>query len=96
MLDDKDIQKLKEVLATKEDIEKISIEVISNKEEIVELKQDVAGLREMLQSLIVSVDKLVKSLGDLREEYLAISFKVDKHEKWFQQIADKLGLKLEY
>jgi hypothetical protein len=77
MLDDKDIQKLKEVLATKEDIQKISIEVISSKEEIAELKQGVAGLREML-------------------EYLAISFKVDKHEKWFQQIAEKLGLKLEY
>ena len=81
---------------TKEDIQKISIEVISIKEETMELKQDVAGLREMLQSLIISVDKLVKSLSDLREEYLAISFKVDRHEKWFLQIAEKLGLKLEY
>jgi len=30
------------------------------------------------------------------EEMVALSHKVDRHEKWLLQIADKLGIKLEY
>jgi len=82
MLTNEDIKKLSEVLATKEDIK--------------DLKQDVDGLQEMVQALVVSVDKLVKAVADLSTEYAAITNKVDRHEKWFQQIADKLGMKLEY
>lgn len=46
MLDDKDIQKIISVVATKEDIR--------------DLKQYVNGLREMTQSLVLSVDKAEK------------------------------------
>lgn len=82
MLTNKDIQKLMEVLATKEDVK--------------ELKQDVNGLREMVQTLVISVDKLVKAVSDLKTEYVAITSKVNRHEKWIQQIAEKLEIKLEY
>lgn len=82
MLTNEDIKKLSEVLATKEDIK--------------DLKEDVDGLREMVQSLVVSVDKLVKAVSDLKTEYAAITNQINRHEKWIEQIADKLGLKLEY
>jgi uncharacterized protein YlxW (UPF0749 family) len=82
MIDDKDIQKMIEVFATKEDIK--------------ELRQDVAGLQEAVQSLITSVDKLAKAVDDLRTEYVAITSQMDRHEKWIKQMADKLGIKLEY
>ena len=82
MLTDQDIQKMAQVFATKEDIK--------------DLKEDVSGLRESLQSLITSVDKLAKVIEDLRQEYVAVTVKVDRHEKWIQKIADKLGIKLEY
>jgi len=42
------------------------------------------------------VDKLAKSVEDLHQEYIAITAKVDRHEKWIKQLADKLGIKLEY
>ncbi|OGZ65027.1 MAG: hypothetical protein A2998_01880 [Candidatus Staskawiczbacteria bacterium RIFCSPLOWO2_01_FULL_37_25b] len=82
MLDDKDIQKLMEVLATKDDVK--------------EIKEDLNGLREMVQSLVIAVDNLVKAVSDLSQEYTMISSKVDRHEKWLHQVAEKLGIKLEY
>lgn len=95
MLTNEDIQKLKEVLATKEDLAKIvTIEEFDQFK--VEIKQDLDGLREMVQVLVVSVDKLVKAVSDLKTEYAAITNQVGRHEKWFQQIAEKLGMKLEY
>jgi uncharacterized coiled-coil DUF342 family protein len=82
MLDNTDIQKLMEVLATKDDVR--------------ELKQDFDSLREMVQSLVVSVDKLVKAVDGLRQEYVMVTAKIDRHEKWLHQLAEKLGIKLEY
>ena len=81
MLTDEDIAKIAGIVATKEDVE--------------ELKENVAGLRESVQALTISVDRLVKSVDDLRKEYVAVTAKVDRHEKWIQQIAEKLGVKLE-
>ncbi len=82
MLTNEDIQKLLEVLATKEDIK--------------ELKRDVENLKEIVQSLVVSVDKLVKAVSDLKTEYSVIANQLSRHEKWIHQLAEKLGIKLEY
>ncbi len=106
MLTNEDIKKLQEVLSTKNDLDQFKTEMNRNFSKVVtleefdqfkvEIKQDIDGLREMVQSLVVSVDKLVKAVTDLKTEYAAITNQVNRHEKWFQQIAEKLGLKLEY
>lgn len=82
MLDDKDIQKLVELLATKEDVK--------------DLRQDLDGLRESVQGLTVAVDRLVGAVEKLEQEYTMVLNKIDRHEKWFQLVADKLGIKLPY
>ncbi len=82
MLEEKDIQRMIGIFATKEDIK--------------DLKEDLIGLREAVRSLTVSVDKLAKLVDNLRQEYIAITAKVDRHEKWLHQLAEKLGIKLEY
>jgi len=46
--------------------------------------------------LITSIDKMTKALEIYREEQIALSFKVDRMEKWIQQIANKVGIKLEF
>lgn len=95
MLTNEDIKKLKEELATKEDLAKIvTLEEFDRFRD--EIKQDLDALRESIQALTVSVDKLVKAVSDLKTEYAAITNQVNRHEKWFQQIAEKLGMKLEY
>lgn len=49
-----------------------------------------------IDQLITAIDKLAKAVEDLRQEYSAITEIISKHEKWIHQIAEKLGLKLEY
>jgi len=95
MLDEKDIQKLKEVLATKEDLTKLlAADEFGQFQR--EVNQEFSDLREAIQALTISVDKLVKAVESLSHEFAAITAKVDRHEKWIQQIADKLGIKLQY
>lgn len=49
-----------------------------------------------INQLVTAIDKLAKSMEIYHGEYVALTAKVDKHEKWFQQVAEKLGLKLNY
>jgi DNA-binding GntR family transcriptional regulator len=69
MLDEKDIQRLKEELVTKEDLEEFSVKVFQTfvtKEEINELRKEIAALRESIQTLTISVeDKLAKLVEDM-------------------------------
>lgn len=81
MLDDKDIQKLIEVFATREEVA---------------TKQDLEVFRKDFSDLQTSVDAYAKKADTYFQEMVMLTHKVDRHEKWFQQIADKLGMKLEY
>jgi len=80
MLTDQDINKLTSVLASKKDVE--------------EIKDDLAGLKELVQGLIVASDSIVKSIKDLSLEYAAISSQLSRHDRWIKEIAEKVGLKL--
>jgi len=82
MLTSEDIQKLLEVLATKQDVE--------------DIKKEVSDLKETTHALVDSIDKLAKAVDDLRIEYSSLAMKSDRHEKWILQLAEKLGLKLDY
>ena len=82
MLTSEDIQKLLEVLATKEDVK--------------EIKGELTDLRETVHELVTAVDKLAKAVDDLRIEYSAMAMQLSRHEKWIQQLAEKLGIKLAY
>jgi len=46
--------------------------------------------------LQTSVDAYAKKADDYFAEMVSLSHKVDRHEKWIHQIAEKLGIKLEY
>lgn len=99
MLTDEDIKKLidanREVFVTKEDLAKlVSLEEFGQFRE--DVKQEFSNLREVIQALTISVDRLAKAVEDMHQEFAAITAKVDRHEKWIQQIAEKLGIKLEY
>ena len=85
-------------MATKEDFNNLSVNLLPREEFEnfrTELKENIDGLREMVQALVISVDKLVKSVSDLTQEYTMVRNKIDRHEKWIQQLAQKMGIKLE-
>ena len=82
MLTSEDIQKLLEVLATKEDVK--------------EVKAELVDLKETVRELVTAIDRLAKAVDDLRIEYSAMAMQLNRHEKWIQQLAEKLGIKLEH
>ena len=115
MLNDKDIQKLKKVLATKEDLDKFSVrafETFSTKEDLdkfsvraFETFATKEGLenfvtkdefREAISGLHTAIDAYAQKVDVLAQEMIMLAHKVDRHEQWLHQIADKLGIKLEY
>src|SRR3989338_2245364 len=106
MLDNKDINKLKSVLLTKEDAKNFatkkdldemsanSLKVFATKKDVEEIKSDISDLRKLVQGILVASDSLLKSMSDLKMKYAAISTQLTRHERWIKQIAEKVGLNL--
>ena len=65
---------------------------LSNMQNILERKSD----KEDVNNLLNSVDAYAKKADAYFQEMVMFSHKMDRHEKWLHQVADKLGLKLEY
>lgn len=65
-------------------------------ENLKDIRSELKSMREAVQELTVSIDRLAGAISDLQTEYAAITNQVNRHEKWMHQIADKLGVKLEY
>ncbi len=78
---DERFEGLSSIFATKDDLES-SINVLPTKEDFSQLS--------------TAVDAYAKKADAYFQEMVMLSHKVDRHEKWFHQIADKLGIKLEY
>jgi len=54
-----------------------------------EVKKDFIDLQ-------TSVDAYAKKADAYFQEMVMLAHKIDRHEKWIQQLAAKLGIKLEY
>jgi len=73
----------------------LRMEVIKNREGIKNVEEKMATKVEV-NKLLDAVDAYMKQGEDYRQEMVMLSHKVDRHEKWILQLAEKLGLKLEY
>ena len=79
---DAKLDRVIDALLTKDDVRKI-------------VREETADLRKSVQDLVTGIDKLVKSFAELQIEYVSIKVQLSRHEKWFKQIAEITGLKLE-
>ena len=61
-----------------------------------ETNQRLDNLEEGFRILQTSVDGYAQKADAYFQEMVALSHKVDRHEKWLLQLAEKLGVKLEY
>ncbi|MCX6739927.1 MAG: hypothetical protein NTZ49_01715 [Candidatus Parcubacteria bacterium] len=81
MLTQEDIQKLMEAFATKDEIKEL-ITPLTTKEDFSDLQ--------------TAVDSYAKKADTYFQEMVMMNQKLNRHEKWFHMIADKLDIKLEY
>ena len=65
-------------------------------EKFIRVDQRFDEMKKNFVNLQTSVDAYAKKADTYFQEMVALSRKVDRHEKWIQQIAEKLGIKLEY
>lgn len=72
------------------------VEYLDEKFAKIDAKLDEKSDKKDVQNLMNSIDRLANSIETYHQEQLAIKAKMDIHEKWILQLAEKLGLKLEY
>lgn len=123
MLEPQDIQKLMEVLATKDDIKRIiKDELVDTNATLLQVKKDVVDiskkvvtlemnsvmvgqrlnsiddhltvLEEKQDRVIDILDKMVGRLEALHQEYLVLKERDTRYERWFKEIAEKVGITL--
>lgn len=70
------------------------VEYLDEKFTVIDKKLD--EMKQDFNDLQTSVDAYTKKADAYFQEMLMLAQKVDRHERWLQQIADKLGIKLEY
>ncbi|OGZ25337.1 MAG: hypothetical protein A2922_02810 [Candidatus Nealsonbacteria bacterium RIFCSPLOWO2_01_FULL_43_36] len=83
-------------MLTNEDIQKIieaNREVFPGKEDFENFKEE---MKQSFSDLQISVDAYAKKADTYFQEMVMLSHKVNRLEKWIQEIADKVGIRLEY
>ncbi len=61
-----------------------------------EAEKERADIRNEVKDLQGAVDAYAKKADTYFQEMVALSHKVDRHEKWLRQVAEKLDIKLDY
>ncbi len=61
-----------------------------------EAENERADIRNEVKDLQGAVDAYAKKADAYFQEMVALSHKVDRHEKWLRQVAEKLDIKLDY
>ena len=86
-------------MATKKDLLELSAKLLPREEFDLfknETNQNFKELKESVNNLTNSVDGLVNKKAGADQEDAMVTLKLNRHEKWFHQVANKLGIKLEY
>ena len=79
MLEERDIQRLIEVFATRADLQ-AAVGTLATKDDI--------------NQLLNSIDAYANKADTYFQEMVMLSHKVDRHERWILQLAEKLGVTL--
>lgn len=81
-------------MLTNEDVEKMR-EVFATKDDLISLKEMVAT-KDDINRLFTAVDGYAKKADAYFQEMVMMNQSMHRHEKWIMQLAEKLGVKLEY
>jgi uncharacterized coiled-coil DUF342 family protein len=90
----KDLSELVEYLDTK--FTGIAVEFAEVRSDIGQVKSELSDLRERVDAIYDGLDAYAKKADTYFQEMLMLATKVDRHERWLHQVAEKLGVKLEY
>ncbi len=72
------------------------IEYLDDKFTGIENQLETKAEKDDVGRLLTAVDAYAKKADTYFQEMVALSHKVDRHGKWFRQVAEKLDIKLDY
>lgn len=79
---DAKLDRVIDALLTKDDVRKI-------------VQEELVEIRKIQRDILKSLDSLATTISKLQLEYASIMVQLSRHERWFREIAEKTGLKLE-
>ena len=71
------------------DVKELKTDMVFVKQEIIEIKHDLSGLREQIQALTITLDKFLKRLTDHEEEFTILKSEMKQVK---QVLKEKLGI----
>ena len=83
MLDDKDIQKLIEVFATRAEV--------ASKEDLLALRTE---LEDKMNDILTVMDAYMQKADSYMQESVITGHQLNRHERWIEELAAKAGHKL--
>ena len=103
MITDEDVEKLKTVFATKDDLNafatKDDLNAFATKNDFQELKHDFKEFREEfdvvkenVQAILSILDKQSKPITELQQENAMSTGRLNRHENWIKQIAKETNI----
>ena len=84
MLEDKDVQKLVEVFATKEELRQTKEELLST-----------LATKEDMNKLMTSLDAYAKRAETIFQEVILLGNRMNRFERWAEKVAEKTGVRFE-
>ena len=79
----------------KEDFSEL-IEYLDERFTKIENQLETKAEKADVDKLFAAVDEYARKADTYFQEMLMLAQKIDRHEKWLHQVAEKLGIKLEY
>ncbi len=70
------------------------IDAMVTREEFNVLVDRVSNIEKTLEKVLVAIDRLTKNVEDLLLEYAVIKQQLERHDRWFREIAKKVGIEL--
>jgi chromosome segregation ATPase len=91
-MDDKDVRKIGDSVA--ETLIPKMVEIFATKEDFARLEERIERLEQNFDHIAQSLDRIAGRLDTLHQEYLVLKERDSRYERWFKEIADKVGITL--
>lgn len=94
MITDVDVKKLKEVFATKDDLNAVRVDVAILRSDVAGIKADMADVKTMVQKTLTTVTNFAGNIDTLQQENKMGAATLHRHGVQIQELATATGTTL--
>lgn len=87
-------QAIKNLASVTKTVDTVAVHTASLVTDMMDVKKQIKEIRLTLDSHTNALDQLVKQTKDWNTEMVMVRARLDRHDQWFKQIAEKVDVKL--